>query len=218
MSDSISTGVSARTRNVWIALLATMTGVGGMLWAVEGGPLPSLRGLSLPAMVAAGGPNSVEVVFETRHPLDVERWQAIVIHHSGSVVGSPATIADEHVQRYRLTGLGHHFIVGNGRGMQDGEIHVGYRWLDQLPGAHVAGEQGAWYNRYAIGICLVGDGTRAGFSDDQMRRLVDLVSALSREFDIPADRILLHSDLAETSSPGPFFPAAAFREALSAAR
>ena len=42
-----------------------------------------------------------------------------------------------------LKGLGYHFVIGNGRGISDGELYVGYRWLDQLAGAHAAGANGA---------------------------------------------------------------------------
>lgn len=211
-------GVSRRTKVVWTALLATMTVVGAMLGLAENGRLPELSGLSLAPLVAAAGPSSIESVHRTRAPIDRQRWQAIVIHHSGSPLGTPESIAADHVNRLHLTGLGHHFVIGNGRGIQDGEIYVAYRWLDQLPGAHTAGQDADWYNRHSIGICLVGDGRRHPFTESQIRRLVELVRSLAREYDIPADRILLHSDLVETSDPGPLFPAAAFRARLSSTR
>ena len=65
-----------------------------------------------------------------------------MIHQSGSAYGKPSTIEAEHVAQ-NLRGLGHHFVIGNGSGMDDGEVHVGYRWLDQLPGAHAAGTEAA---------------------------------------------------------------------------
>ena len=102
--------------------------------------------------------------------------------------------------------------------MDDGDIHVGYRWLDQLPGAHTAGPRGDWYNRNSIGICIVGDGRRRGFSDQQVGRLAQLVGELSRRLGIPADHIYLHSDVAKADDPGRFFPEAAFREQLARLR
>lgn len=173
-----------------------------------------MEGLSLPPMVAAAGPSSIEAIFRTRQALPEDRWQAIVIHHSGSVVGSPETIDAQH-KGLRLDGLGYHFVIGNGSGFGDGDIHVGYRWLDQLPGAHVGGEQGAWFNHNAIGICLIGDGRRRPFTDQQARRLVQIVATLAERLDIAPDRIYLHSDLAPTDSPGRLFPEAAFREQLA---
>lgn len=209
-----SPSLSKRTKVVWGSLVCTMTLVGAMLAVAESGRLPTLDGLSLPPMVAAAGPSSIESVHRTRQPADHERWQSIVIHHSGSTKGTPESIASDHVNKLHLTGLGHHFVVGNGRGIQDGEIYVGYRWLDQLPGAHIAGENADWYNRHSISICLIGDGRREPFTPAQIRRLVDLTQSIASKYDIPSDQILLHSDLVETSDPGPFFPAVAFREGL----
>jgi N-acetyl-anhydromuramyl-L-alanine amidase AmpD len=205
---------TTRTRIVWGSLLLAMTGVGGLLGLLQGGPSPRLDGLSLPPMVAAAGPSNIEAIFSTRQPMADQRWQAIVIHHSGSGFGTAASIEAQH-RAMNLEGLGYHFVVGNGSGMGNGEIRAGYRWLDQLPGAHVAGAQGDWYNRNAIGICLVGDGRKRSFNGDQMQRTVQLVSALCDRLGIPPSQVYLHSELAPTDDPGRFFPEAAFREQLA---
>jgi hypothetical protein len=207
----------ARTRIVWSALLLAMTSVGGGMYLLQGGSVPRLDGLALPPMVAAAGPSTIEAVFRTRTPVEPRRWQAIVIHASGEPFGSPTTIDARH-RAMSLSGLGYHFVIGNGSGMQDGEIHAGYRWMDQLPGAHVAGPQGDWYNRNSIGICLVGDGRRKGFTPEQMRRAVQLASALAERLGIPSDQIFLHSQLARAEDPGRLFPEAAFREQLARIR
>lgn len=206
--------MSVRSKIVWASLLGAMTAVGGLMYALQGGPAPRLDGLALPAMVAASGPSTIEAVYRTRSPISVDRWQAIVIHHSGSMFATPATL-EERARRMGLDGQGYHFVIGNGSGMDDGEVHVGYRWLDQLPGAHVAGERGEWFNRNSIGICLVGDGRRRPFTPEQMRRAVQLASSLSERFNIPAERIYLHRDVTAVDDPGPLFPEAAFREQLA---
>ena len=208
--------LSRRTKTVWGALAASMTLVGGALSALSGGS-PGLRqGATLSPLASLAGPSSIESVFRTREPLDEARWNAIVIHHSASPVGSPQAIDERH-RSMGLTGLGYHFVVGNGSGMGDGEVHVGYRWLEQLPGAHVAGLAGQSYNRTSVGVCLVGDGNRRPFTGAQMARLVELVSALMKRNAIPAERVYLHADLASTRSPGAYFPAAEFRELIRSA-
>jgi hypothetical protein len=200
-----------------VALLLSMTTVGGLLWVLQGGA-PRFDSLSLPAAaVAAQGPQTIDAVFRTHTPVAQGRWQAIVIHHSGSPFGSGATIGAQH-KSMNLDGLGYHFVIGNGSGMDDGDIDVGYRWLDQLPGAHASGAKGDWYNRNSIGICLVGDGRRRGFTDQQVQRLAQLVSELTRKLGIPADQVYLHSDIAPSDDPGRFFPEAAFREQLARSR
>lgn len=203
-----------RAKVVWVSFLASMTAIGGVLMLLDGGAVPQ-TGLSLPPLAAAAGVNAPDgrsVIFQTRKPLDSSRWKAIVIHHSGSLSGSPESIEREHEAR-SLRGLGHHLIIGNGRGMEDGEVHMGYRWLDQLPGAHAAGENGDWYNHHAISICLVGDGTRRPFTPAQIRELRELTAALCRELGLPPERVLLHSQIARVDDPGQLFPASAFAAA-----
>ncbi len=55
-------------------------------------------------------------------------------------------------------------------------------------GAHTAGEHGDWYNRNAIGICLVGDGDRREFTPAQIARLLQTVHALQRRSDPGPER------------------------------
>lgn len=215
ISAAIASALFAnRRRAVWVSLLLSMTGVSGLLLLLEGAPAPRLDGLALSMPVHAQGPAGVEAIFRTRAAIEDDRWEGIIIHHSGLTFGSPASIAAEHEQQGML-GLGHHFIVGNGAGASDGEIHAGFRWLDQLAGAHTAGASADRYNRRYIGVCLVGDGERRPFTDAQLRRLIELVSALQRELNIPAERVRLHRDVAGVSSPGRLFPEAAFRQRLA---
>ena len=193
-----------------------MTGVGGLLLALDGSRAPRLDGLALARPVVASGPSAIDVVFDTRAPLEEGRWDGVVIHHSGSVIGSAVEIAAEHEAR-GLHGLGYHFVVGNGRGSGEGEIHVGYRWLDQLPGAHVAGANADALNRRYLGVCLVGDGDRRPFSDGQLARSAELVGALLSELGLSVDDVTTHRDLAAVSSPGRMFPESEFRERVRSA-
>lgn len=198
-----------------MTLLVAMTGVGGLLALLQGDKSPRLDGIALAAAIPAEGPTAlINSVFNTRAPLESGQWLGIVIHDSGSTTGSAASIASDHESR-GLLGLGHHYVIGNGRGADDGELYVGYRWLDQLPGAHAAGPDQDLYNRRYIGICLVGDGDRKPFTDAQMARCVELVTALTGELGIPAESVILHRDIAATTSPGRFFSEATLRRALS---
>jgi N-acetyl-anhydromuramyl-L-alanine amidase AmpD len=90
--------------------------------------------------------------------------------------------------------------------MEDGQVYLGFRWRDQLPGAHAAGPDGDWYNHHSISICLVGDGDRRPFTPAQLRELNELTQSLCRRLGIPQERVLLHSQVAKVSDPGKFFP------------
>jgi N-acetyl-anhydromuramyl-L-alanine amidase AmpD len=47
-----------------------------------------------------------------------------------------------------------------------------------------------------------------------MRELCWLVQQLQARFHLPASRVFLHSDIAQTNSPGQLFPVANFRQQL----
>ena len=147
--------------------------------------------------------------------IDSELWQHIVIHDSGSMAGTVREL-DAQARRAGLNDVGYHFVIGNGSGLSDGVVEATPRWNRQGAGAHVAAsaapsplerEQVDDLNRHAIGICLIGNGERAAFTESQLRALSDLVRALQIQLEIPASRVVLHSDLnSEVASPGRFFP------------
>lgn len=214
-ASSLLRGLS-RTQVVWLALLGAMTMGGGALLAVDG-PRSGASIALAATNTEADAPTIASIFQRLDAPLDRQRWQRIVIHHSGAPFGSAETIGAEHTAR-GLQGLGYHFVIGNGQGAGDGELFVGRRWLQQLPGAHVAGPSAPWNNEHAIGICLVGDGDRRAFTPAQLARLSELVSSLCAQLGIPEDQVMLHRDLAPTSSPGRMFPEAALRASLAAVR
>ncbi len=212
-SPTSSGGPSRRTQCVLAAFAVGMTVVMGLL-ALDtprpagGFPLTKITTLE-------DRPESArDLLFSAGAALDRDRWSGIVIHHLGEPFGTPESIHRQHLS-WGYQGLGYHFLVGNGNGLANGEIHVGYRWIEQLPGAHVVGDAGRAHNERSIGICLVGNGDRQPYSDRQIRHLVRLVQRLQQACDIPAEAVHLHADLATgLTSPGRLFPEADFRAQL----
>lgn len=202
-----------RPQTVWMALVAAMTVAGGVLYAINLKEPVGSGGMVLPPLMATTGPNSVEIVLNTRKPL-ASNWKSLVIHSTGSPVGNQASL-DSQARSIGLRGIGYHFVIGNGNGMGDGELFVTDRWLNQTNGAHVSGKRGDELNRQSIGICLVGDGDRQRFTDAQLRRLVQLVDTLQSELSISPERVYLHSDVASVNSPGRLFPAVELRKMLA---
>jgi len=228
LADSRS---SRRTRCVWALFAASMTAVGGVLVLLDGSsPRPVLASTTTALSTAERlRPDSV---VPSAAPFDRERWTSIVVHHSGLPAGNAASI-ERHQLSAGITPLGYHFVIGNGHGLGDGEIHVGHRWTRQLPGAHLAmrprpvpasgsgvrpssldSASLARIAEHSIGICLVGNGDRNSFTPRQIRELVSLVTSLQRELGISATEIYLHRDLALVSSPGDLFPSAEFESQL----
>ncbi len=209
--DTSKAPISRRTQIVLGSFFAAMTAVILLLdlstpSEATGFPLTNLGNLQeRPAD---------DPLFKLEQSLDRDRWQGIVIHHLGEPFGTAESVHRRHLG-WGYQGLGYHFLLGNGNGLADGEVHVGYRWNQQLPGAHVVGDSGGHHNAHSIGICLVGNGQRRPFSDRQMRHLVRLVQRLQQELRIPAERVQLHAGIAPgQTSPGRYFPVAEFREQL----
>mgnify|MGYP001795666000 CR=1 FL=1 len=203
--------VLSRTQVVWGVLVLSMTVVGGLLMLSDTTPSPAT---ALPAALeTAKADRGLDALFETTASLDSDRWSAVVIHHSGDPSGSADSIDNQHRDQ-GLRGLGYHFVIGNGRGAEDGAIHAGYRWDAQLPGAHAIGPDADALNRHAIAICLVGNGNQKAFTDAQLASLIALVERLQAETGIAERDVHLHTDVAPTASPGRHFPARAFRAML----
>jgi hypothetical protein len=196
---------------VWLSFFTAMTfGIG--LFAFGGNELSG--GYLAASAQPIGRQAEADPIFHTQKPIEQRRWKGIVIHDLGQPVGDAESVHRLHLS-YGYQGLGYHFLIGNGNGLGDGIIHVGYRWDRQLPGAHVAGPAGTEHNQHSIGICLVGSGDRRAFTENQVQSLISLVRRLQQELDIPAEGVHLHRDLAPTlASPGRFFPAALLREQL----
>jgi N-acetyl-anhydromuramyl-L-alanine amidase AmpD len=196
---------------VWGLLVFAMTGVGGVLWMLDPtGKTPRLDGLALASLVTTDSAPNIEQVLSTRRSIERSRWKAIVIHHSATPSGTPETLAAKGGDS------SFHFLIGNGNGMDDGNIYVDHRWLLQEGTRHVRGTDGPWYDQNAISICIVGDGERDEFSRMQMNRLVDLVHVLTRKLDIRPENVFLASDVSSERSPGRFFPGAELHERLAA--
>jgi N-acetyl-anhydromuramyl-L-alanine amidase AmpD len=208
----ISLRTIRRPHIVWASFTAAMTLVTGILILGDGG---APRGFvaTTPSLIATHESTS-DPISPRESALDRDRWTSIVIHHSGSPAGSAETLHRQ-FQSLGYDGLGYHFLIGNGQGLGDGVVDVGYRWNRQLPGAHVVGTQSEHYNQHAIGICLIGNGDRRAFTERQVNELIELVRRLQRELRIPAEQVRFHHELASVSGPGRFFPAAEFRLRLS---
>lgn len=204
----------ARAHVVWGALVFSMTGVGGLLLALDRSPSAPSQTVALVNLDRTASASDLSAIFDTKSPIKPAAWTGIVIHHSGGAIGSAESLTQQHNAR-GFKGLGYHFVISNGQGAPDGQIFVGYRWPDQLPGVHVAGAKAEQYNRQTIGICLIGDGERREFTRAQIARLAELVSALQSKLNIPDGNVALHRDISPTASPGRLFPEATLRQLLA---
>lgn len=171
---------------------------------VSAGGVPAPRAPTRPAAEPDNAPTRAESA-AWGVPLR-RRWLYIVVHHSASATGSATAIDQWHRAPPRnWDGLGYDFVIGNGTGSPDGLVEVGYRWKQQLVGAH-AKTADNFMNEHGIGICLVGDFDRTRPTAAQMRSLDRLCTFLSQYCGIPADRLRMHGEVKSTECPGRYFP------------
>ena len=147
----------------------------------------------------------------------MNRWEGILIHHSASDSGSAAQFDKWHKQQ-GWDGLGYHFVIDNGRGGTDGRVEVGYRWRDQLTGAHCrqASRDDNYWNEHTIGICLVGNFEQHTPTPAQYESLAQLTHFLQRRYNIPTYKIRGHRDIvSSTACPGRNFSFAELHRRLA---
>ncbi|MDR1611269.1 MAG: peptidoglycan recognition protein family protein [Planctomycetota bacterium] len=131
------------------------------------------------------------------------RWRRIVIHHTATDSGTVEAFDRNHREERKWeNGLGYHFVIGNGRGMTDGEVAVGKRWREQLDGAHVGGGADRKLNETSIGIALVGNFEHDLPTARQLASLKALLNFLRRECNIGLASIVGHRDMSSTACPG----------------
>ena len=143
------------------------------------------------------------------------RWKHIIIHHSAMPVGSAKGLDRFHrEERHMENGLAYHFLIGNGRGMKNGDIFISNRWKQQLDGGHVKSHK---LNQTSIGICLVGNFEKSRPNTEQMKSLEELIRYLLRETKLPPSSVTTHKIIHpnHTLCPGKNFPTKKFKAAIS---
>lgn len=146
------------------------------------------------------------------------RWQSIVIHHSATSQGSARGMDEYHREtRHMENGLAYHFVIGNGKGMKDGEIAVARRWDLQLDGGHLASQS---LNRVSIGICLVGHFDKTPPTKAQLQSLKALLHSLMKRCQLSLEDITTHQEIntVYTRCPGRRFPTKTLMNDLRAQR
>lgn len=145
-------------------------------------------------------------------------WKYLVLHHTASDAGDVESIHNAHLKNKdkngkHWLGIGYHFVIGNGRGMDDGEIEPTFRWKQQMPGAHAGVNE---YNQRGIGIVLIGNFEKSQPTPRQLKSVKELVAVLAREYAIHAEHVIGHGDIKATECPGQFFPLSNVRASVAA--
>lgn len=157
--------------------------------------------------------NVVQIAYQNKNTnpwstkVKPRKWKYIVLHHTAVDQGSVESIHEAHLQRRDSNGnpwlgIGYHFVIGNGRGMKDGEIQPTFRWRQQMHGAHAGNST---YNNTGIGICLVGNFENHPPTSNQLAAAKKLIRQLKTAYKIQPTNIVGHGDVKKTACPGRYF-------------
>jgi len=156
MNQNSARMLSRRTQIVWALFFVSITSA---LLILQLGEEPLQSGLLLTKLASVDERPEQDPVFSSIDPSMRSKWSSIVIHHLGQPAGT-AELVDRIHRKTGSEGLGFHFLIGNGNGLGDGDVHVGYRWLNQSAGAKAVGIDSSQWDDQTISICLVGNGNR----------------------------------------------------------
>lgn len=129
-------------------------------------------------------------------------WTHIVIHHSAGHDSSGLELAEIrrfHKQGRGWTDIGYHVVVEEIDGVPVA-IFARPWWR---PGSHCP-EQGM--NRRALGVCLVGNFSKAPPSGPLLEAAADCVGSLCSALGIAVKDVQPHRNLKATQCPGDLFP------------
>jgi hypothetical protein len=166
-----------RTFFVLASLVASMT-VGALLLMVLDQQNPTAGAYSLASYLRL---DPVEDAAFRPIMVQPAAWNRVEVYYSRTTSGNAQDLAV--VSSLRGTPRADfHFVIGNGKGVGDGQIQYTDNWTKQLTDNGI------------IRICVVADLYNSPATDYQIRRTTALVDALSRKFNIKTQYIRYPAD------------------------
>lgn len=182
-------------------------------------PLPISPPSTLPPSMVPETPTVTPITRDNPWKPDaaLREWKYLVLHHTASNSGDVESIHESHLKNKDKSGnpwlgIGYHFVIGNGHGMNDGDIEPTFRWKQQMQGAHAGVSD---YNQHGIGIVLVGNFEESSPTKAQLASVKRLVRVLAKEYEIGATQIVGHGDVKPTECPGTHFPISEIRDIVA---
>ena len=147
------------------------------------------------------------------------RWKYIVIHHSAGDFGNIEFLQQVHRERQSkdpIDAIPYHYIIGNGNGLELGEVASDWRKKHDIWGAHVSGRNSD-RNFRGIGICLIGNYEVNQVPKAQYDALVALTRKLMSDYSIGVHNVSGHGHTKGeyTKCPGKNFPMSKFLSDIS---
>jgi hypothetical protein len=165
----------ARTVRVFVVLTASMT-IGGFVLMALDNHGPARGAYSLASYLRL---DPIQKVTMDSISARKTTWNSIEVFYSRTSQGDLR-------QMFSQGMTGFHFLVCNGKGAEDGQIDYTSSWSGQK---YVAASDGT------IRICVIADRSSSNSTtNSQVKRTLALIDSLSRNFNIPAEKIRYPSD------------------------
>ncbi|MDP6636100.1 MAG: N-acetylmuramoyl-L-alanine amidase [Phycisphaerae bacterium] len=172
--------LQSRTVRTLATLFTAMTiGALSLMW-METAPVDEL---SMPLTALSRSNASYDaMVYRTHVPVSHSKWRHIVVRK--------APTADHSIAKAC------HFVVSDGKQA----ITLTELWKRQVDGYHTFAPGHDW-NSDSIGVCFVGDLNDEVLSANQFKELMVLVQRLQYLFKVRSERVYLHSELDDRTTP-----------------
>ncbi len=142
----------------------------------------------------------VALVLFARYYWREMRWRYIVIHHTASDIGNMDYYRRLHMEEHGWPDIAYHFLINNGSyNSSVGQVEESSLWRRRS--LHYSTKV-SYINYLGIAIVLVGNFEEHDVPPLQREALINLVTRLAREYDIPPERIVGHREIWATACPG----------------
>lgn len=138
-----------------------------------------------------------------------KRWRYIIVHHTASDLGNLEYYRRIHQQERGWDDIAYHFVINNGSFQTiPGQIEESNLWKERRRGYSTSNK---WVNTFAIAIVIVGNLNNHPPLPQQYESLINLLVQLSKQYNIPPERIIGHREIQNTECPGKYLNMAKVR-------
>lgn len=174
----VASASMGRAQKIWVALIFSMAGIAGVLYTLD----PTAK---------AGSPQGLmqttarQALAETK--AQPGKWNRIVLIDTKSSFADATTLNKRAVELGESEGIGFHFLIGNGKGLDDGRAYACNFWNDQRAASPVYGRDLA--DGKTIVVTVAGNTERDRVTAAQSERVRTLIIDLMRKYSIRPESV-----------------------------
>lgn len=185
-----------RAQKIWVALIFSMAGIAGVLYTLD----PTAK---------TGSPQGLMQTTARQALADTKaqpgKWNRIVLIDTNSSFTDANSLNKRAVELGEPDGVGFHFVIGNGKGLDDGRAYACKFWGEQRAASSVYGKDLS--DGKTIVVAIAGNTDRDRVTAAQSERIRTHIVELMRKYGIRPESV-------DVSRVGPGFASAELIEAI----